>query len=164
MMRVGYGDRERIGGIGPGDLRSRKQPRDHGVDLRLLGIADADDRFLDQPRGIFADVDTGARRRHDDDAARLAELQRRLRVGVDEHFLDCCGTGTVVDEERFKLASEVSQASWQRCSRAGLDLPVADVTQAIALGLDQSPAGRAEPGIEAEDNQPSFSSSSSGTS
>ena len=54
MMRVGDRDRERVGGVGAGDLHSGKQARDHRVDLRLLGIADADDGFLHQPRRIFA--------------------------------------------------------------------------------------------------------------
>ena len=60
-MGVGDRDRERIRRISPCDRYSGKQPRDHRVDLDLLGIAVADDRFLDQPSGIFADREPGAR-------------------------------------------------------------------------------------------------------
>ena len=164
MMRVGDRDRERIGGVGAGDLHAGQQPRDHRMDLRLFRAAGADHRLLDQAGGIFADLDPGARRAHQHDAARLAELERRLRVLVDEHFLDRGGVGP---------CSAISASSWSasRASRCGqrrrgigLDLAVGDMRQAVALGLDQPPAGGAESGIEAEDPQPSFSSSSSGTS
>ena len=120
--------------------------------------------FLTSARRIFADGDPGARGAHQRDAARLAELERRLRVLVDEHFLDRGGVGPVLGEQRFELVGEPRQALRQRRQRIGLDLAVGDVGEAVALGLDQAPAGRAEAGIEAEDLQASFSSSSSGTS
>jgi hypothetical protein len=106
-MRVGDRHGERVGGVGAGDARAREQARDHRVDLRLLGIAVADHRFLDQPCGIFSDVDSGARRGHDHDAPRLAEFQRRLRVLVDEHLFDCGQRGRVVGNEGFELRCEV---------------------------------------------------------
>ena len=61
---VGVGDRhsQRVGGVGAGNGDPRKQSLDHGMDLRLLGIAVADDRFLDQPRGILADFEARPRR------------------------------------------------------------------------------------------------------
>ena len=62
---VGVGDRhgERVGGVGAGDLHAGEEALDHRVDLRFLGIAGADDGFLDQPRGIFADRDSRRARR-----------------------------------------------------------------------------------------------------
>ena len=74
MMRVGDRDRQRVGGVGPGDLHAGKQPRDHGVDLCLLGAAGADDRFLDEASGIFAHVEAGASRAHENHSTRLPEL------------------------------------------------------------------------------------------
>ena len=47
--------RQRVGGVGARDLHAGEEALDHCVDLRFLGIAGADDRFLDQSRGIFAD-------------------------------------------------------------------------------------------------------------
>ena len=96
MMRVGDRYGERIRGVGAGDLRSGKKARDHGVDLRLLGAAGADDGFLNERRGIFADRDSRSRRAHQSNAARLTELERRLRVLVDEHFLDRGGVGLML--------------------------------------------------------------------
>ena len=82
MVGVGDGDSERVGGVGAGDLHARQQPLDHGMDLRLLGAAGPDHRLLDQPGGIFADADPRLRGGEQDDAARLAELQRRAGIDV----------------------------------------------------------------------------------
>ncbi len=153
MMRVGDCDRERIGGVGAGDLHAGKQAHDHRVDLRLLGIAVADHRFLDQPRGIFADRDPGAGGDHDGHPARLAELERRLRVLVDEHFLDRGGVGPLLGQQRFERIGQCRKALGKRRGAVGLDLPVGDVAEAIALGRDQAPAGGSEARVEAEDFQ-----------
>jgi hypothetical protein len=69
----------------------------------------------------------------------------------------------MIDDDRLELGGEVRETFGQGFSRVGFQLTVGEVRQAVAIGADQSPAGRAEPGIEAEDDQPSFSSSSSGT-
>jgi hypothetical protein len=87
-----------------------------------------------------------------------------LRVLVDEDLLDRGGSGGVVGDERVELVGERREPARKRCVRVGLDLTVGDMRQAIALSLDQPPAGRTKPGVEAEDPQASFSSSSSGTS
>ena len=44
---------------------------------------------------------------------------------------------------------------------ASVYLAVGDMAQPVALGRDHPPAGRAEAGIEADDDQPSFSSTAS---
>ena len=151
MMRVGDRDGEGVGGVGAGDLHSGKQARDHRVDLRLLRAAGADDRLLDQPSGIFADLHASARRDHDDHAARLAELERRLRVGVDEDFLDGSGVGPLVRDEAFQLFTERGEAPGQGCRSPGLDLAVGDMAEAVAFGLDQSPARGSEARVQAQD-------------
>ena len=51
-------------------------------------MAVADHGLLDEIGGIFGDRQAGERRRDERDAARLAELQRRLRIAVDEGLLD----------------------------------------------------------------------------
>jgi hypothetical protein len=164
MMRVGDRHRQSVGGIRAGDLHAREQPRNHRVDLHLFGSASADDGFLDERRRIFPDLDCGPRGAHQDDAPRLAELQGRLRVLVDEHLLDGSRGGGMVGDQGVELVSERREPARQRRIGVGLDLPVGDMRQAIALSLDQPPAGRAKAGIEAENPQASFSSSSSGTS
>ena len=164
MMRVGDRDGEGVGGIRPGDFGAGEQARDHRVDLRLLGVAVADHRFLDQPRGIFANLHARAGSDHQDNAASLAELERRLRVLVDEHFLDGRAFGRMIGDQGFELRREMRQALRQSVGAIGLQLTVGDVAEPIALGLDQAPARGAEPRIEPEDLQASRSSSSSGTS
>jgi hypothetical protein len=59
---------------------------------------------------------------------------------------------------------KVGKALRQRRAGIGLELTVGDMDKAVALGFDDSPTRRAEPGVEAKDPQASFSSSSSGTS
>ena len=107
MMRVGDGDGEGVGGVGAGDRHPGQQTGDHGVDLGFLGAASADNGFLDKAGGIFAHLEAGAGRRHQDDAAGLAELQRRLRVLVDEYFLDRGAVGLSVGNQRLELGSQV---------------------------------------------------------
>jgi hypothetical protein len=48
----------------------------------------AHDRLLDLQRRVLDHRQLGQHGRRDRGAARLAEQQRRLRVDVDEHFLD----------------------------------------------------------------------------
>ena len=163
-MRMGDCNRQCIGRIGTGDLYSGKQPRDHCVNLRLLGSAAADHGFLDQPRRIFTDFHSCPRCAHQDHAASLAKLQSRLGVLVDENLFDRCGSRTVILDQRLQLITECRQAARQCGRYFGLDLTVGDVDEPVPFGLDQSPAGNTESRIEAENLQASFSSSSSGTS
>src|SRR5690242_10177854 len=52
------------------------------------------------------------------------------------------------------------QAARQWRGAIGLELAIGEMRQAVALGTDQPPAGRAEPGIEAEDQHKDISSPS----
>jgi hypothetical protein len=70
----------------------------------------------------------------------------------------------VVGEQGFELVRERGEAARKRRGGVGLDLPVGDLCETVPVSLDQPPAGGAQAGIEAENLQPSFSSSSSGTS
>ena len=164
MMGVGDGNSEGVGGVGAGDPDAGEEPLDHGVNLRLFGGAGADDGFLDEARGIFGDVDPGAGGEHDDDAACLGELQRRLGILVEEDFLGGGGGGGVVGEEGFELSREVGQALGEGFLGVGLELAVGDVGQAVALGTDEAVAGARQRRVEAEDDQPNFSMISSETS
>jgi len=134
------------------------------MDLRLFGTASADHGFLDEPWSIFADFDPRACSAHQGNTASLAELERRLRVLVDKHFLDGGGRRRVVDDQRVELIGERGQPARQRYRTIGLDLAVGDVGEAVAFSLDQPPAGGSKARVEAEDLQASRSSSSSGTS
>lgn len=164
MMCVGDCYCERVGGIWPCDPDARKKARDHRVDLHLLGIAVADDSFLHETRGIFANVDIRARGTHQDDTARLTKLQRRLRVLIDEDFLDRGAIGALLGNQQNELVRKRDQAHRERVRGFGPDMPIGNMGKAVAFGFDHAPAGRAEAGVEPEDPQVNFSNSSSGTS
>jgi len=70
----------------------------------------------------------------------------------------------LLGDQRFQLVCERGQTLREQRGRVGLDLPVGNVAEAVAVGFDDRPARGAQAGIEAENPQASFSSSSSGTS
>ena len=127
MMRMSDCNCQRIGRIRTGDLCSGEQPRDHCVNLRLLGSARTNHGFLDQPRRIFTDFHACSSGAHQDYAASLAELQRRLRVLVDENLLDRGGGGCVVPDQGLQLIADCREAAGQGGRDFGLDLAVGDV-------------------------------------
>ena len=161
MMCMGNRDRQRIGGIGAGNLRSGKKALDHGMYLRFLGIPDADNRLLHEARGIFADVNPGPGRDHQHDATRLAKFQGGLRVLVDEDFLDRRSVRSIIGEHRFQLGSKMRKTLRQAFGCVGFQLAVGEMREAISVGSDQTPAGRSKAGVKAEDDQASLSRSAS---
>src|SRR5205085_4960529 len=117
-----------------------------------------DHRLLDQPRRIFADRDAAPGGGEQHHAARLAELEGRLRVVVDEHLLDRRRARPVLAEHGLKPVVELYQARGERHLGVGPDLAVGDMAQAIALRPDHAPACASKAGIEAEDDHAEYSS------
>ena len=163
-MRVANGDGEGVCRVGASDHSAGEEDFEHCLNLRLFRAACANDRLLDQPRRIFRDRQTRPRGGEQADAARLPKLERRLRVGVDEHLFDRRRIGPVFEEDIGERAIQRHQPFGKRSLRVGCDLAIGDMAQPVALGPDDAPAGRAKAGIEAEDDQASFSIMSSGTS
>jgi hypothetical protein len=162
MMSVGDRNGQRVGSVRPGDFRAGQKPPNHRMDLRLVGCASADDGLFYQGRRIFSHLNSGLGGSHKNDAARLTQLQSRLRILVDEDLLGGRGLGRAVGDQGLQLASEVREPPGQRFGRVRPELSIGDMAQTVALGSDEAPAGRAKAGIEAEDeDQPSFSSSAS---
>ena len=91
-MRMGDRDRQRIRRIGRQRAQIagafRQQHFHHHRDLRLLRVAGAGHGLLDEIGRIFGDGQTGEGGDDEGDAARLAKLQGRLRVAIDEGFFD----------------------------------------------------------------------------
>ena len=156
MMGVGDGDGERVRGVRPDDLHAGQQARHHGMDLILRRIADADHGFLDQPRGIFADLHAGARGVEQDHAARLSQFQGRLRIDVDEHLLDRRAIGPMFEDEVGQGKIERQQPRCQRHRTIRLDLAIAQMREAVAVGGDQTPAGGAKAGVETKEDHQDF--------
>ena len=88
VMRMRHRDGQRIGGIIGRRIGLGQQHADHHAHLRLVAVAGADDAFLHQIGRVFGHRHAGLRRHHHGNAARLAELQGRLGVLVDEGRLD----------------------------------------------------------------------------
>jgi hypothetical protein len=163
-MSVSDCNGERVGGIGACDLHSGKEARDHRMDLRLFGCPSSNDGLLHEPRGIFTDRNSGSRSTHQNDAARVSELQRRLRVLVDEDLFGSCSIGSLFGDQELELFGKGCKSVGQRRRAIGTDLAIGNMDEAVSLGVDHAPAGRAEPRVEAQDPQARRSSSSSGTS
>src|SRR5271154_2076024 len=103
---VGVTDRagKRIGGIRGGCAGERKQPPHHFLHLLLGGLAVTHDRLLDLQRRVLGDGQVGEHGGGDCCAPSLAEQQRRLRVYVDEHFLDRDLGWAVLDDHTADIA------------------------------------------------------------
>ena len=88
VMRVPHRDRERVGGVVGRRIGLGQQHAQHQPDLLLLAVTGADDGLLHQVGRVFGDRNPRARRDQQRHAARLAELERRAGVLVDEGGLD----------------------------------------------------------------------------
>jgi hypothetical protein len=64
-------------------------------------------------------------------------------------------------DDRVQCARQFRQPGRQRQVRLGPDLAVGKVRQAVTFGPDDPPTGRGQGRIEAEDDQASFSITSS---
>ena len=151
-MRVADRARERVGRVGRGIARQREQAPHHVLHLLLGGVAVADHRLLDLQRGVLGDRQAGEHRGADRGAARLAERERRLRVGVDEHLLDRDLAGRVrgddlvqTFEDRFQPRGELAGAGLARSRSPRREAGIA--------GFDDAESGDLQPGIDAEDSQ-----------
>lgn len=121
------------------------------MDLRLFSRPGSDHRFFDQPRRIFTDVDPAARHSADCHAARLAQLQRRLRIHIDEHFLNRRTVGPVVDHQRGQHCIKMRETAGKRRGAVRLQPPVGKVRQPVAIRPDQAPACGPKAGIKPQD-------------
>ena len=151
VMRMADGDGQRIGRVVAVEGGARQQHADHRPDLLLLGVAGADDRLLDLVRRVFGDGQPGLGRDEKGDAPRLAELQRRRGVAVDEGLLDRRLVGRVVADHRREPAVQRQQPVRQLAVERRMDRAGGDEGERIAARRDDAPAGAAEAGIDAED-------------
>jgi hypothetical protein len=164
MVRMGDRNSERIGGIAARYLDPRQQAPDHGMNLRLFCIADANDGLLDKPRRIFANLEAGPSRGKQANAARLPQFQRRLRVGIDEDLLDRRRLWLILNHQIGQRTVKHNEPFGQRSLGIGRNLPIGNMTKPVSNRCDHAPAGCPKSGVEAENDQPSLSITSSGTS
>ncbi len=149
---TGMGDRDgqRVGGVRDAELRLRQKEADHRLDLHLLGVAGARHGLLDQVGGVLEHRQAGEGRHEQRHRPRVAQLERRLGVLVDEGLLHGDLVGPHGLDDAADPLEQLPQAQGQR------KLPVRGHDPAIAVGElrtlrgDQAPAGAAESGIDAE--------------
>src|SRR5688572_5579165 len=147
---MAYRARKRVRRVGawiPGEL---EQAPHHVLDLALRRMAVADDRLLHLERGVFGYRKRVHDRRADRGATCLPEQQRRLRILVDEDFLerDLVGPGAGND-----LAQSVEYGLQPQRQVAGgrPDAAAGDVSQRVARPVEHAEAGDTQARIDAED-------------
>src|SRR5262245_46832038 len=150
MMRVANRNGQRIGGIFGLRIGFRQQHANHHADLRLLAVTGADDRLFHQVRGIFCDSQPGFGRHQHRYTTRLSELEGRGRIGVHKCRFDRRFVRPVLLDHREQPVMNCQQADAQIRTIIGFQRAASDMDQPIAVGLDQAPAGAAEPRIDAE--------------
>ena len=93
-MGVADGDAERVGGVVRcRHFGQRQQHLHHLLHLHLAGAAVADDGLLDAQGRVVGGDDAALGAGEHDNAARLADSQRRLDVDAAEKLFDGGGCG-----------------------------------------------------------------------
>lgn len=149
MMSMGNRHRKGVGGIRACYLCAREQARNHGVDLFLGSIANANHRLLHQPRGIFANLNPASGCAQQKDASGLAKFQGRLRIIIDEHLLYCGAVRLMLDNQIGKGQVKHQQAAGEGHLAVSFDLTVGDMRKAVALCYNNAPAGGAKARVKA---------------
>src|SRR5688572_998530 len=143
---------ERIGGVGRGIARQGEQALDHVLHLLFRSVAVADDRLLHLERGVFRHRKARQHRGADRRAARLAERQRGLRIGIDEHLLHRDLSGRVRRDDFLESFEDALQPR-REVSGAGFDAAARDIEEAGILGLDHPESRDLQTRIDPEDPQ-----------
>lgn len=88
-MSMTYRASERISGIGLRHAFQFKQAHDHVLHLFFFGVTVANDRLFDLQRSIFVELEIAQHDRANRRTTRLPKHERRLRIDIDEDFLQC---------------------------------------------------------------------------
>ena len=153
VVRVGDGDGQRVGGVV--GLRDARQAEDHLGHLLHLDLARASvpgDRLLDLQRRVLAGRGRELRGGQVEDALGLADRQRGLDVDVHEEILEHDDVGREALDEPPRLVVDLPQAHVGVVLGGGDDAAVAERPEAVALLLDDAPAGARRARVEAEDD------------
>ena len=116
----------------------------------LLGVARADNRLLHEIGRVFGDRQAGARRDQHRDAARLTELERRIRIFVDEGRFDRGLVRRMLLDDAHEPVMDADEARRHVLVALRIDRTAGDENQPVALAFDQAPAGAAKARIDAE--------------
>ncbi|ABA48884.1 hypothetical protein BURPS1710b_3404 [Burkholderia pseudomallei 1710b] len=150
-VRVADRHAERVGRIGAGPPGQAQQPGDHLLHLLFRRAAVADHRLLELQRRVLGDGQAARYEPADRGAARLAEEQRRLRIDVDEHFLDRRLIGRMLADQRRDAVVDRAEPRGQ-IGGGRLDHAARDVRELVAADVDHAEARDAQAGVDAEDS------------
>ena len=153
-MGVADRDGQRIGAVGGFKVRSGQQRADHHLHLFLGRVAGADNGLLHQVGRVFEDGNPRQGRNQHRDAAGLAELQGRRRVGVDEGFLDRRLGGRHVADDLDQTVVKLHQPGRQIGLGIGRNDAVRDIAKPGAGVFDDAPTGVLQPGIKPDQPHP----------
>ena len=147
-------ERERIGRVERLGRRVEPEQRgDHPRDLRLVGAAVADERFLRDRGSELDDLAAARRSAREHDAAALADPQRGLHVARGEGHLDDDRRRAHESDQAVELGAAPGEARGHAelavgAQRAGREQP------GPARGRDdRAVADDARPGVDAEDDR-----------
>ena len=128
----------------------QRQQRSHHVgDLRLAGAAAADDGLFHGTGRVFVNRQIRANRRRDGDAARMAQLQRRLRIAGEKHFFDGELARRMGTDQFRNAAIDYRQASG-KIAMSSIDAAAGDVAQLSVAYVDDAVAREARARVDSQ--------------
>ncbi len=151
VLAVADRHRQRVSGVCAFGFGLGQQDPDHHGDLLFLGMTGAYDCFLDQIGGVFGDRQSGESRHNECYSPGLAEFQGRLRIPIDEGFLDRRFDWHVFVDHRRKTIVELTQAIGKRKLGVRMHDAARDIGQAGAILLDDAPAEVSQAGVNSYD-------------
>ncbi len=153
---VGMADRhrKRVGGVSLADRKPWQKPAHHYLDLRLVGVAGADDGLFDQVRRVFGDREPAFGWRQQDHTAGDAKLQGRGCVAIHKTLFDRRLVRAKAFENSANLAEQRHQPHGKRLAGGRMSNAVADMRQPIAVDIDDPPTGVPQTGIEPQNAHP----------
>jgi uncharacterized protein len=149
-MRMAYRHGKRVGGMLAVPIRLRQQGADHHLHLPLVAMAGARYRLLDRVGRVFGNGNAGPCRHQQGNAARLAKFQRGRRVAIDEGCLDRRLVGPVHLQHELQPVMQLQQPVGQHGGIVGGHRTCPSETEAIGAAQNDTPAGPAKSGIDAE--------------
>ena len=141
---------EGVGGVALGAVFKVEQDLDHVLDLQLVGVAAADDGLLDLRRRELEHGQAAAGAGDDGSAARLAQLERRIDVAVDEHLFDRHLHRLVALDDGLHFVEDDPQPLRHLPLRRAY-AAVGDMGSAAAIHVDDTEAGDPRSRIDPKD-------------
>ena len=151
MAGVTYGNGQRIGLVRALEPGLRQQEADHHLDLLLLRVAGADHGLLDDVGRILGNPQAALGRGQQRHAPRLAELQCRAGILVDEGLLDRRFLRLEARDHAAEALVELAQAIGQFAVAVRGHMSAGHVREPHAVRLHDAPPRAAEAGIDADD-------------